>query len=390
MKYSWSKTVVPIAALFSFRMLGLFLLIPIFTVYAQALNGATPLLIGVALGAYGLSQGLLQMPFGFLSDKYGRKPIIAIGLLLFAAGSLLGALSHSIYVMIIARTLQGTGAIGSVLIALLADLTLEKDRTKGMAVIGLSIGLSFSLSMVMSPIIAHHFGLAGVFYLTTLLALLGLGLLYWIIPTPNIESFHEDSEPNRAFFKIVLRNFNLLRLDAGIFCQHFILTSTFFVMPLILKQHVAQNNVQQSWHFYFFIMILAFLAMIPFILLGEKKNKMKELFVGAVFLTTITQGLLAVTYNQWQLLCVLVFLYFTVFNILEALLPSLISKQAPAHCKGTAMGIYSTAQFLGIFAGGVAAGLLYTHFNTQGIFIANALLGTIWLSCSFFMTLKKQ
>ena len=231
MKNSWLNSVIPIAALFSFRMLGLFMLIPVFTVYANHLTAATPMLMGIALGSYGLSQGLLQIPFGMLSDRFGRKPIITIGLLLFACGSLLGAFSTSIYSMIIARTLQGTGAIGSVLIALLADLTPDEQRTKAMAVIGVSIGLSFSLAMVLSPAITHYFGLSGIFYLTSFLALLGLVLLHAVIPTPKKEPFHIDSEANPALFKEVLYNRHLQRLNLGIFCQHFILTATFFPSP---------------------------------------------------------------------------------------------------------------------------------------------------------------
>ena len=385
MIYSWSKTVFPIAAIFSFRMLGLFLLIPVFTIYAANLHGATPTMIGIALGGYGLTQGLLQIPFGMLSDKFGRKPILTIGLLLFALGSLVGALTDSIYGMIFARTLQGTGAIGSVLIALLADLTPDNERTKAMAVIGMTIGTSFSLAMVISPALCNHFGLAGIFYLTTALALLGILLLHLVIPNPIKERFHADSEANPFLFKSVINNQHLQRLNLGIFCQHFILTATFFAIPMILSQQVKAGHLTHQWHFYLPLMVCSFIVMIPFIIVAEKKKQMKPIFLMSVLVTTLAQGLLAFSHLYWISLCLLMFVYFVSFNILEASLPSLVSKQANPNNKGTAMGIYSTGQFLGIFAGGSLAGIIYQWSNSHGIFITNAIIGTIWFIVACFM-----
>lgn len=385
MKVSWSKTVFPIAAIFSFRMLGLFLLIPVFTLYSGELRGATPALMGIALGAYGLSQGLLQMPFGILSDKWGRKPLISIGLTLFAIGSLMGALSDSIYGMIFARIIQGTGAIGSVLIALLADLTPDSDRTKAMAIIGMTIGVSFSLAMVLSPALTHHFGLSGIFYLTCGLACLGLIVLHWVIPTPNRERFHSDSEANPRLFKSVVTNRHLQRLNFGIFCQHFILTSTFFVIPLLLKEQTKAGHLSQTWSFYLFVILLAFIIMVPIIIYGEKKNKVKLIFLGSVLSTAVAQGLLIVTYQNWFYFCFYMLVFFTAFNTLEALLPSQISKQANPNSKGTAMGIYSTAQFLGIFAGGASAGFIYQWNGNEGIFLVNMLMSALWFVLAFSM-----
>lgn len=384
MKHSWLNSVFPIAAIFSFRMLGLFMLIPVFTIFANQLQGATPALIGLALGSYGLSQGILQMPFGMLSDRFGRKPILTIGLVLFAVGSLMGALSHSIYTMILARTLQGTGAIGSVLIALLADLTPDQQRTKGMAVIGMTIGLSFGLAMVVSPALTNYYGLAGIFYLTAALALLGLFLLHGVIPTPPKELFHGDSEADSSLFNAVIRNKHLQRLDAGIFFQHFILTSTFYAIPILLQQQMKQGHLSEQWYFYLPIMVFSFLLMVPFILLAEKKRQMKPIFLLSVVVTGLAQLFLLI-YQQWLGFCSLIFLYFVAFNILEAMLPSLVSKQATATSKGTAMGVYSSCQFLGIFMGGFAAGLLYQYAGSAGIFFCNALLSLVWLAIAFFM-----
>ena len=299
MKQPWLSQVFSIAAIFSFRMLGLFMLIPVFSVAATSLSDATPTLIGIALGSYGLSQGLLQIPFGFMSDRFGRKLIITIGLLLFVIGSLLGAYTDSIYGMIIARTLQGTGAIGSVLMALMADLTPDEHRTKAMAVIGVTIGISFSLAMVISPAITHRFGLPGIFYLTALLAVTGLFLLHVVIPTPKKEPFHIDNEVNPTAFKHVLKNHHLQRLNAGIFCLHLILTSTFFAIPLLLQQQIKLGHLIQQWHFYLPLMIGAFLAMLPFIFLAEKKKKIKPVFLSAVAITGLSQFILAFTYNHW-------------------------------------------------------------------------------------------
>ncbi|MFI4918559.1 MAG: MFS transporter [Legionellales bacterium] len=385
MKYSWFKTAFPIAAIFSFRMLGLFLLIPVFTLYAAHLQGATPALIGFALGGYGLTQGLLQMPFGMLSDRWGRKPIITLGLLLFACGSLLGALTDSIYGMLLARILQGTGAVGSVLIALLADLTPDEQRTKAMAVIGMTIGTSFSLAMIISPALTQHYGLSGIFYLTAFLALMGILLLHWVIPNPLQERFHADSEASPSLVRAVLKNPQLQRLNLGIFCQHFILTATFFSIPMILSQQVSQGHLTQQWHFYLPLMVCSFILMIPFIILAEKKKSMKSIFLLSVLVIALSQALLAFCYPSWFILCALMFFYFIAFNFLEASLPSLISKQANPNNKGTAMGIYSTGQFLGIFAGGSLAGILYQWSGSRSIFITNACVAGLWFMLSLAM-----
>lgn len=376
MKQSWINSVLPIAAIFSFRMLGLFMLIPVFTLYAMHLPGASPALVGIALGGYGLSQGLLQIPFGLLSDYFGRKRMIAIGLWLFVLGSLVGALSSTIYGIIAARILQGSGAIGSVLIALLADVTPDNVRTKAMAIIGVTIGTSFSVAMVSSPSIARYFGLSGIFYVTVFLACLGL-LLLRSIPVPQHAAVLNKKAPRMAL-KHILANPHLWRLNIGIFFQHFILTATFFVFPMVLQDHMQYGNEASAWHFYLPVMVIAFLSMIPFIHISEKKNYLKFIFSGSILSTVICQSLLAYAQYNWIVLCCLMIVYFIGFNILEACLPSLISRQAAGEHKGTAMGVYSSSQFLGIFVGGTVAGLLFPIVTRQGIFLINASIACVW------------
>ncbi|WP_133140376.1 MFS transporter [Legionella genomosp. 1] len=385
MNYSLPKTVVPIAMLFSFRMLGLFMLIPVFSVLAVQLSGATASLIGIALGSYGLSQGILQIPFGLLSDRYGRKRMITIGLILFAAGSLWGALTHSIFGMIGARIVQGMGAIGSVLIALLADLTEDKDRTKAMAILGLTIGTSFIAAMIISPVLTHHYGLSSIFYLTFVLSLLGLIFLYTIVPSPEQERFHAESETNPQLLRTVLRDTRLQRLNAGIFFQHLVLTSTFYVVPMLLKAQIQLGNLSQQWHFYLPVLLLSFIVMLPFIYIAERMKKMRLIFLTAVSLTALAQLLLAVVPSTLLALFILIFIYFVAFNILEASLPSIISRQASKSNKGTAMGVYSTSQFLGIFAGGLLSGLSYQYVGITGLFIMNTIYSLIWLLISWPM-----
>ena len=375
MTQHWLKATLPIAALYAFRMLGLFMLIPVFTILAPDLSYATPTLIGVALGAYGLSQGILQMPFGLLSDKWGRKPLLTLGLLLLVGGSLLGAYTTSIYGMIIARILQGGGAIGSVLMATLADTVDEAPRTKAMAIIGMTIGISFSVALVISPIISSYYGLKGLFLFTTLLAFLGLAIVAFVLPSlPN----PTHSNTSILLIKQIWKNKTLQQLNFGIFCQHFILTTTFYAIPLLLRQFIQQSALTSTWQFYLPIMLGAFILMMPLIIIGEKKKKSDFVFSIAIAMTLLSQGLLSVFFSHWLAFVGTVFVYFIMFNYLEANLPSKISKKAPSEAKGTAMGIYSSFQFLGIFLGGVSSGLCYSHFNVHGIFIMNMMIAGAW------------
>lgn len=371
MQSSWLKQSFPIAAIFSFRMLGLFMLIPIFSIYGQELSGATPILIGIAIGAYGFSQGVMQMPFGIMSDYYGRKPLIVIGSILFALGSILGATTHSIYGMIFARIIQGMGAVGSVLIALIADNIDDKDRPKAMAIIGMSIGVSFALAMTLSPWIADNFGLSGIFILTTILALLSLVLLKFI-------PINRQEKPSRFEVKMLKEAFlrpELLRCHLGIWGQHFILTSSFFAIPLILKS----ANIQMSY-FYLSLMVLSFVLMMPSLGWAERHQQREALFKICLFTLLTSQVLMLIIPHRITPLWLVLFIYFIGFNILEALFPSMIAKAVNPKLKGTATGIYSSMQFLGIFCGGSLAGLIYSYLGISGIFSLNAILCILYLT----------
>jgi len=371
------RSVFTLALLYAMRMLGLFMVLPVFILLGDNLEGANGLLIGFAIGAYGLTQALFQVPFGMLSDRIGRKKMIVFGLLIFCVGSVVAATSESIYGVIAGRLLQGAGAIASVLMALLSDLTTEESRTKAMAVVGMSIGLSFSVALVLGPIVSAYFGLSGIFWLTAVFALMGVAIVLFVVPTPVSTHAHRDTRAVRGEFFELLRNPDLLRLDIGIFILHLILTALFIAVPLSLVNDI-QLARQEHWWVYLSVMVLAFFAMVPFIIIGEKKRKIKIIFVGAIMLLSV--GSLLLVWGQSSLLAIWValFVFFMAFNLLEASLPSLVSKQAPAGARGTAMGIYSTSQFFGAFLGGVIGGWVISTWGAETIYYGSAVLALIW------------
>ena len=275
------KAAVSLAGIFSTRMLGLFMILPVFALYSGKLPGATPFLIGLAIGIYGLTQGLLQIPFGMLSDRIGRKPVIYMGLLIFALGSVVAASSDSIVGVIMGRALQGAGAIAAAVMALAADLTREEHRLKAMAILGISMGASFSIALVVGPIIDHWVGVSGIFWLTAILAVVAMLILKFVVPTPVESRFHRDAEPVPEQFKMVLSDGQLLRLNYGIFTLHLVLMASFVAMPLALQDQVGLES-SAHWKVYLGVLLFAFVGMVPFIILAEKKRRMKQVFVGAV------------------------------------------------------------------------------------------------------------
>jgi predicted MFS family arabinose efflux permease len=377
------RSAVGLAGIYALRMLGLFLILPVFAVQAQSLAGATPLLIGLAIGAYGLTQALLQIPFGLLSDRIGRKPVIFAGLTLFAVGSMVAAMSDSIHGVILGRVLQGSGAIAAAVMALTADLTREEVRTRAMASIGVSIGLSFALALVLGPALAHWLGLDGIFWFISLLAVGGILILALVVPSPDRSSVHRDAEPVLGQLGGVLRSPELLRLDFGIFCLHLTMTSLFLVVPLALRDFGLP--VGHHWWIYLPVLALSVILMVPFIIQAESRGRMRPIFLGAVL--TLATAMMGLHFFATRIAVVTFWLvlFFVAVNLLEASLPSLVSKLAPAAAKGTAMGVYSTSQFIGAFVGGVLGGWVHQVWGQSGVFLFAASVALVWFAVAWPM-----
>jgi MFS family permease len=367
-----------LAGIYGLRMLGLFIILPVFALYAEHLpGGESHLLMGVALGAYGLTQAILQIPAGWLSDRYGRKPVIYVSLVLFALGSFIAAYADNIYWVIVGRVVQGAGALNAAVMALTADLTREEVRTRAMATIGMTIGVTFSISLVLSPLLHGVIGVPGLFALTGVLALAAIAVVKFVIPDPAITRFHSDTEAGHGHFREVLRNPDLLRLDFGIFALHAILMSVFMQVPFILQANGLV--VADHWQVYLPVMLVAFALMVPPIVIAEKKAKMKPVFMGAVALALAAQALLMFAQHSLWGVAAALLLFFTAFNVLEATLPSLISKIAPLAAKGTAMGVYSSVQFFGAFFGAAAGGALMQFVGGDAVFWFSIALLALWL-----------
>jgi len=373
-----------LAAVFSVRLLGLFMIYPVFADYARHLSGTTPYRIGLALGIYGLSQGLLQIPFGLLSDKIGRKTMIVLGLILFGIGSAVAALSTSIDGVIIGRALQGGGAVGSVILALVADLTSEENRTKAMALVGITIGTSFMVALVTGPLLAGVIGVAGIFWLMGALAVIGIAIVEFIVPRPRTLRVHRDAETVPAMLGKILKNTELLRLDFGIFALHAMLTASFLVVPALLHARLDVNSHSQ-WLVYLPVLLLSVVVMVPAIIVAEKYRCMKAVFVGAVVALAASQFMLVFGQDHVYVVLAALTLFFAGFNVMEASLPSLITKAAPPAAKGTATGIYSSSQFLGIFVGGVAGGWIHQSAGSGSVFAWCGGLALLWLLLALSM-----
>ncbi|VAW80641.1 Inner membrane transport protein YajR [hydrothermal vent metagenome] len=374
-----TRTAASMAGIYALRMLGLFMILPVFALYSEQLEGATPALAGLAIGIYGLTQAFLQIPFGLVSDRIGRKPVIVFGLLVFALGSVMAANADSIWAVIAGRAMQGAGAIAAAIMALTADLVREEHRVKAMAIIGMSIGASFAVAMVLGPVLNSWIGVPGIFWLTALLALGGIAVVIVLVPTPVHSRVRRDAEAVPAQFASVLRNPQLLRLDAGIFSLHLILTASFVVLPLALRD-IAGLDAAQHWKVYLPVLLLSLPMAIPFIIQAEKHRRIKPVFVGSVLVVGLAELLLFGFHNQVVTIGIGLFVFYSAFNLLEALLPSLIAKMAPAESKGTAMGFYSSAQFFGAFVGGAGGGWLHGRFGLSSVFLFCAVAALVWLA----------
>ncbi len=368
-----------LAIIMSLRMLGLFMVLPLFSLYAHQLSGATPFLIGIALGVYGLTQALLQIPFGMLSDRLGRRKVITLGLILFFIGSIIAALSHSMAMMIVGRALQGAGAVGSTIMAMIADLTREEQRTKAMAITGITIGMSFTLAMMLGPLLADWLSIPGLFWLAAGMSITAIIILFTLVPAPTTLHFQYTAEPDFSQFFNMLKQPLLIQLYFSIFFLHAIFTATFVVVPISLDQSAGLSSHQQWW-LYVPLMLSAFVISIFFILRAEKKQQLKFYFITAIITLGIAEFLWWLFAKNIFLSAISLLLFLTAFSLLEAFLPSLISKAAPPSKKGTALGIYSCAQFLGIFVGGTLGGWLYGQWNLNIVYLFCVIIVLIWVT----------
>jgi MFS family permease len=372
-----------LASIFALRMLGLFLVLPVFALEAARYPGGDdPALVGLAMGIYGLTQGVLQIPFGMASDRFGRKRVIVLGLLVFAAGSFVAALAGSLTWLVIGRALQGAGAVSAAVTALLADQTRDEVRTKAMALVGASIGLMFALSLVAAPLLAAHIGLSGLFTLTGMLALGGVAIVVWLVPPEPAE--HRNLPRGRL--AEVLTHAGLLRLDFGVFVLHAVQLAMWVAIPALLVH--AGLAKAAHWQVYLPAVLASFLVMGMTLFPLERRGYLRAVFLAAIGVVTLVQlglWLVAPQPTAWAL-GLLLFAFFCGFNVLEASQPSMASRVAPAHARGAALGVYNTLQSVGFFAGGALGGTLAKSVGAPGVFATCAGLMLLWLLVAWPMT----
>lgn len=373
------RATVGLSLVFAFRMLGMFMVLPVMAIYGQSLQDATPILIGLAVGAYGYTQAVLQIPLGMLSDRVGRLPIILIGLLLFFIGSVVAAMSGSIWGVLFGRVLQGMGAISAAVMALLSDLTREQNRTKAMASIGMSIGASFAVAIIMGPILANHFGLHGLFWFIAAMAASGFLLMVFVVPKPDQRLIRRDAAIAKADFLPTLKDLDLFRLDFSIAAVHMVMMANFLALPMILLNDVGLPK-NQHWWVYLIAFIGSAFGMIPMIIFGEKKRKLKQVLIASVCILLVCSLFFLFDHSSVWALLIGILVFFIAFNTIEAILPSMISKVAKAGAKGTAMGIFSTSQFLGAGIGASASGILIKFGGVSATFIGSIVICVIWLA----------
>lgn len=370
------RSALTLACVISLRLFGLFLIMPVFSLYAQRMRDATPWLIGMALGVYGLGQVLLQIPLGWLSDRIGRKSTITLGLLVFAAGGLVAALSHTLAGIVVGRALQGMGAVAGAGTALAADLTRQENRSKVMGLIGVSIGVAFLLALILGPPLEAVAGLPGLFAATSVLALTALALLWWIVPTPARAA--APAAATLAGVLSMLRDGRLLVLNGSVFFLHLLLTASFVGLPLLLADRL-HLPVNRHWELYLPVMVIAAFVM------GACLHRMRELAQSlrlvAVCVVATGVGLLGLglASDHVAMLGAAAAVFFSAFNLLEAALPSLVSQLAPGELRGAAMGAYSTSQFLGAFVGGAVGGIALGKLGVDGVFLCAAAMTLLWL-----------
>lgn len=370
------NTAFALSSVVGLRMFGLFLIMPVFTAYAIHLPGATPLLIGLAIGVYGFAQALLQVPVGLMSDRIGRHLTITLGLLVFVVGSMVAAWAHGIGGIIFGRVLQGMGAVSGASQALAADHSRDDNRSKVMGIIGVSIGLAFILAIILSAPLAQIAGLAGLFGLTAILALFAIGLLWLLVPRPAHRTAPDSARPGAVLHMLVQPQ--LMVLNVSIFMMHVMLTAAFVALPLMLM-HNTGIALDHQWKLYLPVMLISAVVMGGVLRrVTSVAGSMRLVLVCALGLGLALCGFGAAGSGH-ALLWLAAIVFFSSFNLLEASLPSLVSRLAPTHMRGAALGAYATSQFLGAFVGGVLGGLMLQHLGVSAVFSAAAVLTLLWL-----------
>jgi MFS family permease len=373
-----------VSLIMSVRMLGLFMLFPVMSVYASDYDSSTPFLIGMAIGIYGLTQALLQIPFGYLSDRFGRKPILFIGLLIFLLGSVVAANATNIIFVVIGRALQGGGAISAVLMAFLADSTSEDNRAKANAFVGFQIGVAFMLSLIIGPIITSRVGLSGLFWVIGLLSIIAMLIMLSLQHSKPINYYRLSFG---AFRETLGRE--LVTLDFSVFSLHLILASGFIVMPLLIMENQIVS-MADNWQLYFPAVLLSFIGMIPLIIISEKFKKTKHILLLSIFLLIISQIIFFISDLNFSVFLITLTIFFVAFNSVEAILPSLLARTANPSKRGLAMGIFSTSQFLGTFIGGAIGGLIYDIYDLNSVFLFTIFVAIIWWFMVLFSPLKTK
>ncbi|MFP3019511.1 MAG: MFS transporter [Arsenophonus sp.] len=376
------KAIWGLGAVFTLRMMGMFIVLPILSNYGRELKNANELLLGLTIGIYGISQAIFQIPFGLMSDRFGRKKLIISGLLIFIFGSVIAAITNSIWGIIIGRALQGAGAISSVIIALISDLTSEQNRTKAMVFIGISFGITFAISIVLGPIITYIIGLHGLFWGIGLLAFGSVLIMIFIVPDSQCHIINYKTHFMKNNVKKIINNRQLLKFNFDILCLHTLLMANFVVLPLVIIDSGLQDK--QHWKVYLSTLFISFIMVLPFIIYAEKKYRIKEIFLLFIGILFISELFFCFSNNHFFLIVIGLQLFFISFSVMETLLPSLISKEAPIRYKGTTMALYSISQFLGVALGGILGGLFFQLNGSFLVFIANLILCICW----FFINLN--
>lgn len=378
------RTAFSLSSVYAIRLFGLFIIFPVFALHSNEFNFSTPLLVGIALGIYGLTQALLQIPMGVWSDRVGRKPIIVFGFLVFCVGSVIAALSDSIYGVIIGRALQGAGAVASTMMALAADLSREEQRSKINAIIGGGIALAFAIALLLGPILQARFGLAGLFWLSALLAIVAIGIIHYVVPTPDDRPPIALDVPKWPVHQLAeaLSSKELWRLYFGVFTLHLAMTTNFLILPAMIVERLHLASAEH-WIFYLFILVISVLLMWPALVIGEKKNRVKGFFITAIIIISFSQYF---WYNTSSASALIIFmtLFFATFSYLEANLPALVSRVCRVDNRGSCMGAFSTAQFLGIFFGSTSAGFIIEWQGVNIVLFSTTML-LVWFFVAFGM-----